>query len=85
MTNYDRSAIVLIGNKVTASRLLGAGRTSSVAIGVVATASRIHGMGRQATVSIGTLVTAAYNVGRKLFLTVIASQYRRIRSLTFGG
>ncbi len=85
MTNYDRSAIVLIGNKVTASRGLAIDRDSSVIVGVVATASSIVGRIRLSAISIGTLVTVAYNAGRKLFITVVASQYRRIKSFTFGG
>ena len=61
-TNYDRSASVIIGAKVTASRLLGTDRDSLVKIGVLVTATELYQLARVALVLIGIVVFASYSI-----------------------
>ena len=63
-TNYNRSASVIIGTKVTASRLLGADRDSLVKIGVLVTASRLIISIRISSVIVGIIVTATKTIQR---------------------
>lgn len=60
--HYERSASVIIGNKVSASRALAIDRDAFVIIGELVTASRSLAVTRSATVLIGNLVSATFAI-----------------------
>jgi len=62
-TAYDESASVIIGNKVTASRLYGGDRDSSVLIGTLVSATRAYAAARASSVLLGVKTTASRVLG----------------------
>ena len=79
----SRASSVIVGAKVTATRLIMAARSSSVLLGIITAATRNITITRQAVVSIGALVSALIRtIGRVLTIKAITTQYRGINLIT---